>query len=41
MENPCGIRPRTRVPSEYPGAERGRNLYRLMALLSGVGQMAA
>lgn len=37
VENPCGIRPRTRGPSEFPGAEEGRNLYRLMALLSGVG----
>jgi len=37
MENPCGIRPRTRVASESAGAEKGRNVYRLMALLSGVG----
>lgn len=35
MEKPCGIRPRTRVPSEFPGAKRRRNLYQLMALLPG------
>lgn len=32
------IRPRTRGPSEVPGAKRVRNLYRLTALLLGLGQ---